>query len=89
MDPSPCETCITLVMCKARIEQDMTKFLLRVRTFCPAYAKYVIEKDNGKDIVLDFDHVCEAGRFLGYEITDNRRIKNVHDVKDDEIQETK
>ena len=61
-------------MCKARGEANMTFFLMNIREFCPQYRDYVIVRDKGHRIIINYDHANIAGSFLGYRI-DNDKVK--------------
>ena len=82
-DQCPCETCITLPICRNRCTKNPYIFIMNIRDKCPYLNDYLITSQNKGEIVLDFHHAVEAGRLLGYKIgeTENhqRIIKSIED----------
>jgi len=87
----PCEYCVALARCRSRILDNHIEFFLNIRDFCPMYKEYVVERDKGNQILINYDNAIIAGKFLGYTI-DGRTIKGEKDVVNKQtkaIQQTK
>ena len=70
----PCKNCIVLGRCKALMLDNPIMFIMNISRRCSLYDSYVVTKRQSQNVVINFEHANEAGKYLGYTI-DGKVVK--------------